>query len=246
MNKNCFFLFLISLESLIKYVNNTENIQQSTLSFLIPLESAPSISGAITLELSEPTKRNGDHCYAECSYNNGNLECKITKVHCDSINYNSKKVTVLSILTSNYEFVNKGSLTSYISFKTTSIEMTCSNFKLSFIFYYEGLNNHPYTKTDFSIPIYYKDKKGEAKCILPEKTSYIPCIIDADNILYQKGYSIVFESSKPIIINENLNLSLTIEKYKLEDDCGKDTSSSNYIDKLNLVKVINIILLIFL
>ena len=269
MNKNCFVYFFISLASIfplihceitflnntggvmdINYVNNTENIQLSTLSFSIPLELPPSISmpATIILELSEPSKRNGEHCTARCSYSNSNskLDCQIIKSDCDSINYDSKKVTVLSInSTDNYQFLNKDSLTNYISFKTTSIEMTCSNFKLSFFFYYEELSYHPYDQEDFSMPIYYKEKKGEAKCILPKNSRYIACIIEANNTLFQKDYFIKFETDKPIIINDNLNLSLNIEKYRLEDDCGKDTSSSTYIYKLSFIKIINILSLIY-
>ena len=265
MNKNCFVLFLISLSSIfslifcdevillnntggvmdISYQNNTENILLSTLSFSIPLEPHSSMPETIKLELSEPSQRNGAHCFAQCSYEN-KLNCQIKKEECDSIDYDSKIVTVLSINDpNNYKFVNEGALTNYISFQTHSIEMTCSNFKLSFFFEYRELKNHPYEKEDFSIPINYKEKKGEAKCILPKQSSYIACIIDAGNTLFQKDDFIEFETNKPIKINDDLNLSLNIEKYKLEDDCGKDTSNSNYINKFSFIKIMNILSLIY-
>ena len=39
--------------------------------------------------------------------------------------------------------------------------------------------------------------------------------------------------------------SLNIEKYRLEDDCGKDTSNSNYINKFSFIKLMNVLSLIY-
>jgi hypothetical protein len=264
MNKKCFVLFLIILISIlsltisqtklnntggitnITYHNNeTEaDITESFLSFLIPLGTPITVSDTITLILSEPKKSDGNLCKAECSKIDNVLSCKILESICDSIGYDSK-VIVNSIETFGYEFENINSLISYISFKTISIEMTCSNFKLSFFLSRGELGNNPYQNLNFSIPIHYKEKKGEAKCILPKTSQYIPCIIDAGDTLFQKDNFIEFETNKPIIITENLNLSMSIEKYKLEDDCGKDTNSSNYLYQFSFIKIINILSLIY-
>ena len=264
MNKNCFVLYLIILISILSFssltkLNNTEGIKEikfhnneteeipvSFLSFLIPLGTSITEPNPIKLILSEPKNSNEDMCTAECSLEENKLDCKIYETACDSIGDNSK-VIINSIFEPNgYEFENINSLTSFISFRTTSIEMTCSNFKLSFFLSCGEIGLHPYENLDFKIPIHYKEKKGEAKCILPKQSEYIPCIIDADNTLFQKNNYIEFETNKPIAINEDLDLSINIEKYRLEDDCGKDTSSSNYIYKLSFIKIINIISLIYI
>ncbi len=262
MNKNCFALYLITLISIlslttsitklnntggikeIKFHNNeTEEIPESYLSFLIPL-GTPIGSITLNLNLLEPKNSDGTQCKAKCPYSDNALNCEILESDCDSIGEDSKVIIQSIVENDLYEFENLGSLTSYISFRTTSIEMTCSNFKLSFFLFYENLQNNPYENLNFLIPFHYKEKKGNAKCILPKQSKYIPCIIDAGNTLFQKDNFIEFETNKPITI-EDLDLSINIEKYRLEDDCGKDTSSSNYIYKLSFIKIINILLLIY-
>jgi len=263
MNKNCFALYLITLISIlslttsitklnntggikeIKFHNNeTEEISESFLSFLIPL-GTPIGSITLNLNLLEPKNSDGNQCTAECPYSDNALNCKILESECDSIGEDSKVIIDRIVEYNDYQFENPDSLASYISFRTTSIEMTCSNFKLSFFLFYGNVQNHPYENLNFSIPFHYKEKKGEAKCILPKKSEYIPCIIDAGNTLFQKDNFIEFETNKQIAINKDLDLNINIEKYRLEDDCGKDTSSSNYIYKLSFIKIINILLLIY-
>ena len=264
MNKNCFVLYLIILISIlslttsitklnntggikeIKFHNNeTEEIPESFLSFLIPL-GTPIESITLNLYLLEPKMSNGVQCKAKCSYSDNALNCKILESECDSIGEDSKVIIDRIVEYNDYQFENPDSLASYISFRTTSIEMTCSNFKLSFFLSCGDFGlKHPYKNLDFSIPFHYKEKKGEAKCILPKKSEYIPCIIDAGNTLFQKDNFIEFETNKPIAINEDLDLNINIEKYRLEDVCGKDTNSSNYIYKLSFIKIINILLLIY-
>ena len=68
-----------------------------------------------------------------------------------------------------------------------------------------------------------------ANCIIPKISKYIPCIIDASERIFEKGYFINFEYNKSIELTQDLNLSLKLNKYVLEDDCGKNINQGKII-----------------
>ena len=241
IKSNFYFLFIILFITLIQsedinYLVPIKGIidikyNSEILSFSIPLDTCDDMT-SIELSLSEPYKSNRDNCKAECSISSKKMNCQIKKEDCDLLEEYSI-ITIESIIyPPSYDFNSYELLSSTIFFNATSIEMICSNFKLSFFFYDEELKNHPYNNFNFSFPIFYQNKEKEAICILPKNGKYIPCVIDATKILFKKDYSINFDINSPIQITDDLNISLTnIKKYKLEDDCGKDMD--NYASKMN-------------
>ena len=201
----------------------------------------------IELKLSEPKNNIKEGCISECKIESNIMYCEILKPNCTLLSNNSV-IRIDSIKDPNYEFDhNNYFLSSEINYNINSIEMTCSNFKLSFFLEINELQNkHPYSNMDFEFPIYYRDKKGKAECILPKNGKYIPCVIDATKILFKKDYSIDFDVNNPIKVNEDLNLTLTEIKYKLEGDCGKEIDNSKRLNIQNSSKFIKLILLIYL
>ena len=257
---NSIILILCIIISIIKSSSNQikakglKNISYRTtsspveliLSFKIPIEGESNIN-QLKLNLTYPYRSDRTFCTAECELkndeqNNKFYDCNIKNSSCDLIGEN-KKIVIDSIIDPDgYYFENINSLTSVINFEVDDIEMVCSNYKLSFFLVDRNLNKNPYEKIDFEFPIYYKDKKEMAKCMIPESGIYIPCTIDASNRLFEKGYFINFEYNKSIKLTDDLNLTMNLKKYVLEDDCGKDI---NYWKILYFSKY-NFILLMFL
>ena len=248
------FIILISnIHATLTYLKPTQGIKNieyhsegQKLSFQIPLESSDDIE-TITLNFSEPKKINRENCESTCSIHSNIMNCEIEKSDCELLQNTSFIIRIESIIENSYEFTSYDLLTSEINFETTSIEMTCSNYKLSFFLYSNYLNKHSYENMNFSFPIYYRDKKEEAQCIFPNKGKYIPCVIDATKILFQKDYSIDFDINNPIKLNDDLNITINnFKKYKLEDDCGKDINNNSiFINNLSFLKKIKIFLFIY-
>ena len=224
------------------YYNSTSEI----MSFKIPLKENCT-EDILKLSLSYPYKSNRTPCSANCEINRTNIndifyECKIDKTECDLLEGN-KKIIIDSILEpSDYEFDNKKTMLSVINFETTRLDMVCANYKLSFFLIDDNLQNHPYEDIFFNFPIYYKDKMETAECIFPKQNIKIPCTIDASNRLFEKGYFVKFEFNKSIVLTKDLNLTLKLDKYILEDDCGKDT---NNIGEMIYFKIYHSVLLFF-
>ena len=247
------FIILISnIHATLTYLKPTQGIKNieyhsegQILSFQIPLESSDDIE-TITLNFSEPKKINRENCESTCSIHSNIMNCEIEKSDCELLQNTSFIIRIESIIGNSYEFTSYDLLTSEINFETTSIEMTCSNYKLSFFLYSNYLNKHSYENMNFSFPIYYRDKKEEAQCIFPNKGKYIPCAIDATKILFQKDYSIDFDINNPIKLNDDLNITINnFKRYKLEDDCGKDINNNSiFINNLSFLKEIKIFLFI--
>ena len=270
MNKKDNFQYLFSfiiVKSLIVFsiqttlLNNTKGIKdiiftntttEVSLSFKIPLDTSPG-EISLVLDLSEPKKRNYDNCIASCEcHSTNNLNCKIYKNECDSLEKTSSIIVsrIIQSASNDFEFVNIKSLASKINYKASSVEMTCSNFKLSFFLYSDSLSNNPYDNLEFSFPIFYRDKEGKAECILPKKSNYIPCIIDASKILFEKDYTIEFGTSNPIKVDDkednNIYLYLSdFKNYKLEGDCGIDIDNGMKINNINFLKIIKILIILF-
>ena len=257
---NSIILILCIIISIIKSSSNQikakglKNISYRTtsspveliLSFKIPIEGESNIN-QLKLNLTYPYRSDRTFCTAECELksdeqNNKYYDCNIKNSSCDLIGENKKIIIASIIEPDGYYFTNINSLISVINFQVDDIEMVCSNYKLSFFLVDRNLNKNPYEKIDFEFPIYYKDKKEMAKCIIPESGIYIPCTIDASNRLFEKGYFINFEYNKSIKLTDDLNLTMNLKKYVLEDDCGKDI---NYWKILYFSKY-NYILLMFL
>ena len=218
---------------------STTDPAEIILSFEIPLADSISSPRTIKLKLTYPYKSNRELCVAECnlSADNNFYACSIKNTTCDLIGEN-KKIIINSIIDpSDYSFKNINSMTSVINFEAHDLEMVCSNYKLSFFLIDRNIDKHPYEKINFEFPIYYKDKSETAKCIIPEQGNYIPCTIDASKRLFEKGYFINFEYDKNIELTEDLNLTLKLKKYVLEDDCGKDINFMKilYFDKYNFI-----------
>ena len=217
---------------------STTDPAEIILSFEIPLADSISSQRTIKLKLTYPYKSNRELCEAECNLSADNkfYACSIKNTTCDLIGEN-KKIIIDSIIPSSYSFKNINSMTSVINFEADDLEMVCSNYKLSFFLIDRNINKHPYEKINFEFPIYYKDKSETAKCIIPEQGNYIPCTIDASKRLFEKGYFINFEYDKNIALTEDLNLTLKLKKYVLEDDCGKDINFMKilYFDKYNCI-----------
>lgn len=258
MNK-IFFLFLFLIFIILK--SNTQitslipkegikNIsyeeieeEETKIKFEIPLEETNDVQ-SINLTLSEPKTINRANCISHCKIQTNIMYCEILKSECELLSQNSK-IKIVSILGESYEFSNYYLLASEVNFEVSSIEMTCSNFYLSFFLKTNDLNKNTYENIDFSFPIYYRDIKENAKCIFPKMGQYIPCLINATQILFKKGYSITFDNN-PIKLTDDINLNLNmIKKYKLEDDCGKDINNSFNINHLSFFKKIKLFLLIF-
>ena len=202
-----------------------------TTSFKIILEQAPSVS--LTLFLSYPYNRDRSFCKAECnSYSDANgpfYACTITETYCDLLNDN-KRIIIDSIESpSGYYFSNIETLSSLITFELTDIDMVCSNHKLSFWLTDINLEHRPYENLEFNFPVYYRDNKETAECIFPKYGNSIPCVIDASKRLFEKGYFINFEYDKIIHLTNDLNLTLRLNKYTLEDDCGKNINKGKII-----------------
>ena len=223
---------------------STSNPEELILSFEIPLIETEGITypNALTLNLAYPYKSTRQPCTSQCELktetDNNFYECSISNTTCDLIGEN-KKIIINSILSpSGYSFKNINSMVSVINFEVDDLEMVCSNYKLSFFLKDRNIDkNHPYEKINFEFPVYYKDKNETAKCIIPEQGDYIPCTIDASKRLFEKGYFINFEYNKSIILTDDLNLTLKLKKYVLEDDCGKDINFMKilYFNKYNFI-----------
>jgi hypothetical protein len=263
INNNIIFLFLIiftfflkpSVEAITK-INATKGLSDITFNsetnittYKIRVDkdySSDSLTSLI-LDLSYPYKLNRSDCTSECNINTQNIsdifyECTINKSECFFLNKDSKIIIESIISPLNCEFTNLNSLTTEIVFEASNIEFTCANYKLSFFFVADGLIKHPYKDFEFTFPIYYKDKKEDAECIFPKNNMKIACVIDAGLRLFEKGYFINFEYDKNIKLDNDLNLTLKLDKYVLEDDCGKNISSGFFI----INKYYNILLLYFI
>ena len=249
-----FLIFIISISKsqLITFLNPTKGItnikynsEEKKLSFKIPLESSSDIS-LIKLELSEPKKNNRENCICNCNIASNIMNCDISKSDCELLQNNSI-ITIVSIVEpSSYAFNNYDLLTSEIEYKTNTIEMTCSNFKLSFFLYSYELSNHPYNNLNFTFPIYYRDKEEKAICILPKNGKYIPCVIDATKILFKTNYTIFFGIKNPIKLTDDLNITISnIKKYKLEDNCGKEIDSSIIMNNFYYKEILKLFFLLY-
>ena len=213
-------------------INITYDRTQNKTTFRIPLKETSDIS-EINLNLSEPLREDRTNCISTCRVTSNIMYCEIYKSNCELL-FNNSVIRIDSIVGTNYIFNDYSLLTSEINFEINQIEMTCSNFQLSFFLYNNDLNKHPFQNMDFTIPIYYRNKSTEAKCILPKNGKYIPCVINATRILFEKDYTIDFDINNPIKINNDLNLTLTkILGYKLEDDCGKEIDGAQRLYKFN-------------
>ena len=227
----------------ISYFNSASEPIDLILSFKIPVESND--PSTLKLNLSYPYRSNRTYCEADCTLNNDEqnnkyYDCEIKQSLCDLIGENKKIIIDSIIEPDNYEFENIKALASVINFEVDDLEMTCANYKLSFFLIDRNLDkNHPYEKINFEFPIYYKDKQETAKCIIPKDGIYIPCTIDVSNRIFEKGYFINFEYNKSIELTEDLNLTLKLKKYVLEDDCGKDINFWKilYFSKYNFISL---------
>ena len=247
-----FILISISKSQSITFLNPTEGItnikynsEQNKLSFKIPLELTPDIT-LIKLELLEPKKSNRNNCLCECSIASNTMNCDILKSNCELLQNNSI-ITVASIVEpSNYYFSSYDLLTSEIEYKTNQLEMTCSNFKLSFFLYSYELSRHPYKNINFTFPIYYRDEEEKAICILPKNGKYLPCVIDATKILFKTNYTIFFGIKNPIKLTDDLNITISnIKKYKLEDNCGKEIDSSIIMNNFYYKEILKLFFLLY-
>ena len=174
------------------------------------------------------------------------MYCEIDKSYCELL-FRDSAIRIDSIVEELYDFSSYNLLTSEINYEINTIEMTCSNFKLSFFLYNYDLNKHPYQNIDFTIPIYYRDKEMEATCILPKNGIYIPCVIDATKILFEKDYTLDFDINNPIKLTNDLNMTLSkIKGYKLEDDCGKEIDNAQKFLKFDSLKSLILLFLLFL
>jgi len=225
------------------------NSTSQNLLFKIPVEEDyPSINNLI-LNLSYPYRYNRSNCFADCIINktistNICYDCKISKTDCDSLDGN-KKIIIEEILSpNNCEFENLKSMVSVIYFEKTNIDMVCANYKLSFFVTDDTLENHPYEDIYFKFPVYYKDQMETADCIFPKNKDgkKIACTIDASQRVFEKGYFVNFEYNKTISLTKDLNLTMELEKYVLEDDCGKDMNKVKMIS----FKACNYIIFLFL
>ena len=214
------------------------NSTEETLSFKIPIESDS--YNTLKLNLSYPYRSNRTYCTSDCEKitnsetNDKYYYCKIKHSECDLMDGTSKKIKIHSIIDyPNCQFENLYPITSVINFESNNIEMVCSNYKLCFFFQDYNLQNHPFDNISFNFPIYYKDKMETANCIIPKNSKYIPCTIDASERIFEKGYFINFEYNKSIELTQDLNLSLKLNKYVLEDDCGKNINQGKIIEKFH-------------
>ena len=208
------------------------NYNENITTFKIPIEDGTSYNSDLTLTLLYPQKINrNEHCQATCDKDNSNLfyECKITKSNCELLTDN-KKIIIQGISSlPDYQFSNLKSMVSVINFESSDVDMICSNYKLSFWLTDLNLEYNPYDNLEFNFPIYYRDKKETADCIFPKSGKQIPCSIDASKRLFEKGYFINFEYDKIIHLTNDLNLTLRLNKYTLEDDCGKNINKGKII-----------------
>ena len=210
------------------------NSTSQKLLFKIPVEEDPSIN-AITLNLSYPYRYNRSYCFADCVINrtistNIFYDCTISKTDCDSLDGNKKIIIEEKIISpDNCEFQDPKTMVSVIYFEKTNIDMVCANYKLSFFVEDINLENHPYEDIYFQFPVYYKDKMETADCIFPKIGRKIACTIDASQRVFEKGYFVNFEYNKTIALTKDLNLTMELEKYVLEDDCGKDMNKGELI-----------------
>jgi hypothetical protein len=217
---------------------------QEKMHFQIPLENENININSLTLKLSKPLKDNRDQCTASCLVVNSIMSCEISKSECQLLDQSSK-IIINSIIGGDYFFSNINSLVSEIQYETSSLEMTCSNFRLSFFLYSNNLNVHPIVNKDFSFTAFYRNKEVKVSCILPKTVNYLPCIINATKILFKKDYTIDFALSSPINVDSGLNISITnLKNYKLEGDCGKEIDSSIGIKKLNYIKIFKLFFII--
>ena len=156
------FIILISnIHASLTYLKPTQGIknieyhsEEQKLSFQIPLESSDNID-PITLNISEPKKINRDNCVSHCRIQSNIMYCYILKSECELLQNTSFIIRIESIIENSYEFNSYDLLTSEINFETTSIEMTCSNYKLSFFLYSNYLNKHSYENMNFSFPMLF-------------------------------------------------------------------------------------------
>ena len=207
------------------------NYNENITTFKIPIEDGTSYNSDLTLTLLYPQKINRDPCEAICNKDSTNLfyECKITKDDCELLTDN-KKIIIQGISpTEDCAFSNLKSMVSVLNFESSDIDMVCSNYKLSFWLTDDNLVYHPFDNLEFNFPIYYRDKKETAECIFPKSGNQIPCSIDASKRLFEKGYFINFEYDKIIHLTNDLNLTLRLNKYTLEDDCGKNINKGKII-----------------
>ena len=224
------------------YYNSTEE----TLSFKIPIESDSYES--LKLNLSYPYRSNRTYCTSDCEKttnsetNDKHYYCKIKHSECDLMDGTIKKIVIHSVINPNCQFENINIMTSVINFESNNIQMVCSNYKLCFFFQDTTLVNHPFDNISFTFPIYYKDKMENANCIIPKNSQIIPCTIDASQRIFEKGYFINFEYNKSIELTQDLNLSLKLNKYVLEDDCGKNINQG----KMMVIKLCYYIIFFFL
>ena len=211
----------------------TYDYDQNFTTFKIPIDQDNSIS-SLTLLLKYPYNINRTACEATCTKDttdSSNIfyKCKITKDDCELLTDN-KKIIIQGISpTEDCAFSNLKSMVSVLNFESSDIDMVCSNYKLSFWLTDVNLEYHPFDNLEFNFPIYYRDKKETADCIFPKSGKQIPCSIDASKRLFEKGYFINFEYDKIIHLNEDLNLTLRLNKYTLEDDCGKNINKGKMI-----------------
>ena len=249
--KIIFFLFIkySIIESVESHISTTKGITDiiynSTLEFIsfhIPTTVTEESNNPtnLTLNLSYPYRSNRTFCSANCGLKFDIIDniqenkeyyyyCLIEKRECDLLEDNKKIIIDSIIEPPNYEFENRDSLISEINFEAQNIEMVCSNYKISFFFKKDDLEYHPYDNIEFTFPIYYKDKQETAICIFPKQGDYVPCIIDAGQRIFEKGYFINFEYNKTIELTKDLNLTLKLNKYILEDDCGKNINNGKLI-----------------
>ena len=218
------------------FSNSTTKI----LYFKIPVDRDYSSINSLLLKLSYPYNFNRTDCFASCALNNTNssnifYDCQISDSDCDSLDGNKKIIITEIVSPNNCEFENLNSLVSVIYFETTSLELVCANYKLSFFFEAENLEHHPSEDIYFNFPVYYKDEMETAECIFPKIREKIACTIDASQRVFEKGYFINFEHNKTVALTKDLNLTIELEKYVLEDDCGKNINKG----KMMLFKVWN-------
>ena len=226
------------------FYNSTSKI----LFFKIPLEENCD-KDSLILNLSYPYRSNRTYCSSNCNINRINTsnifyECEIKKEECDLLEGN-KKIIIDSISEpSDCEFENPNYMISVINFEQSSVDMACANYKLSFFIHDNKLLYYPYDNIFFNFPIYYKDKMETAECLFPKNINQkrIACTIDASNRTFEKGYFVNFEYNKSIALTKDLNLTLNLEKYVLEDDCGKTINKERMI----LFQVYNYIIILFL
>ena len=246
----CIFQIILSVDV---FLNPTEGIkdisynsEDEKLTFSIPIDTSEA-STVLQLKLSEPYKSNKDNCISTCNIISNLISCEILKSSCDLLT-NSSTITVHSIISpSNYFFTRYDYLTSEIIFNVSDIEYVCSNYKLSFFLKCFNLNYHTYQNFEFNFSVFYKNSEEKAICVFPKNGNYFSCVIDASKILFKKKFSLFLDLYKPIQISKDLKLIINnFNKYKFEEDCGKDIDNSKEIININIIKYISFFIFLYI